>query len=55
MLISELIAKLEEFKAEHGDIRTTILGDYGDYFPFECFIGTDEDADEGDKKVVVFY
>lgn len=55
MLISELIAKLEEFKAENGDIQTAICGEYGGYFPFDCFIGIDEDADEGDEKVVVFY
>lgn len=53
MLISELIAELEKLKAENGDIRTTILGDYGDYFSFECFIGLDEEADN--EKVVVFY
>lgn len=55
MLISELIAELEKLKAENGDIETTILGDYGGYFSFECFIGIDEEADEDNKKVVVFY
>jgi hypothetical protein len=55
MLISELIAELEKFKAENGDIEATILSDYGGYYSFECFIGIDEEADEDNKKVVVFY
>ena len=33
MLISELIAELEKFKAENGDIEATILSDYGGYYP----------------------
>lgn len=55
MVISELITKLEEFKTENGDIETVISGEYGGYFPFECFIGIDEDANDDNKKVVVFY
>lgn len=55
MLISELIAKLEEFKKENGDIETAIRGNYdGGYFPFDVSIEIDEDADEDNNKVVVF-
>lgn len=55
MLISELIAKLEEFRAENGDIEAVIFHDYDRYYPFECFVGINEDANEDNKKVVVFY
>lgn len=51
MLISELIVKLEEFKAQNGDIETTIYDEYGECVPFDCFIGINEDEEE----VVVFY
>lgn len=58
MLISEIIAKLEEFKSENGDIRTTVRNSYGDFvdiFPFDWSVEIDEDADDDNEKVVVLY
>lgn len=58
MLISEIIAKLEEFKAENGDIRTIVRNDYGDFMditPFDWSVEIDEEADDDNEKVVVLY
>lgn len=55
MLISEIIAKLEEFKSENGDIRTTVRNGYGDFVdisPFDWSVEIDEDADDDNEKVV---
>lgn len=58
MLISEIIVKLEEFKSENGDIRTTVRNSYGDFVdisPFDWSVEIDEDADDDNEKVVVLY
>ena len=56
MLISELIAKLENIKNEHGDINTVICDEYGNYDSFDCYIN-DEFFNESSGKtqtIVVF-
>lgn len=53
MSISELIAELEKFKAEHGDINVVICDEYGNCDAFDCFIGSEFNPFSGKEDTFV--
>lgn len=56
MSISELIAKLEEFKTEHGDVQTVICDEYGNYDTFNCYVDNEFFNEfSGEKQAIVVF